>query len=351
MPRRLPGPPERAQRAEQEWQFLPKQPSEYGTLSRNFENLMSFFLGIDGGGTSTRCGIATDSEIVARSAGPSSKVSVVGAGLARAALRAAIEEACEKAGIQPNQIRQTCIGLAGAARTPVVTSIREILEEIVGGAVEVVGDMVIALESGVGPGPGMIVIAGTGSICFGRDSRGETARAGGWGPESSDEGSGTWIGRQAVSAALRAHDSGQNTSLLFAVLKSWRVGSRDELSQKANSIPPPDFSLLAPSVFESARAGDHLASGILDRAGIELADLAFIVARRLWPATQNMTVCPRGGVFLHCEQVRNVFLREFKAKCPEAQMVSAEVDPVAGAIAMARRAWAQPKTPQKRASF
>jgi len=145
---------------------------------------------------------------------------------------------------------------------------------------------------------------------------------------------------------LRAHDSGENTSLLFGVLKTWRVGSRDELSQKANSIPPPDFSLLAASVFESARAGDHLASAILDRAGIELADLAFIVARRLWPATQNMPVCLSGGVLLHCEQVRKVFLREFKAKCPEAQMVSAEVDPVAGAIAIARRAYSTTLRPQ-----
>ena len=300
------------------------------------ENSVTFFLGIDGGGTSTRCGIADEKEILTRSTGPSSKISVVGAGLARSALRTAIAEACERAGIKPQQIGQTCVGLAGAARTPVVKSIQQILEEIVGGAVEVVGDMVIALESAVGSGPGMIVIAGTGSICFGRDSRGETARAGGWGPEISDEGSGTWIGRQAVSSALRAHDSGKNTALLHAVLKTWRAGSRDDLSQKANSSPPPDFSLLTPSVLEAAQASDHLASGILDRAGVELAELAFIVARRLWPAAQNMPVCLTGGVLLHCEQVRNVFLREFKSKCPEAQVSSAEIDPVAGAIAMAR---------------
>jgi len=300
---------------------------------------MTFFLGIDGGGTSTRCAIADEKQILARATGPSSKISVVGPDLARSALLTTIQDGCQQAGVQLRQIRQTCIGLAGAARTPIVNSIQQILDDIVGSAVEVVGDMVIALESAVGSGPGMIVIAGTGSICFGRDGRGETARAGGWGPEISDEGSGTWIGRQAVSAALRAHDSGENTSLLFAVLRTWRVGGRDELSQKANSTPPPDFSLLAPSVFQAAQAGDFLASRILDRAGIELADLAFIVARRLWPAMQNMPVCFTGGVLQHCEQVRNVFLREFKAKCPDAQFVSAEVDPVAGAIAMARRAY------------
>src|SRR5207302_3011235 len=128
-------PRERARRGEQEWRFLPKQPSEYGTLSRNFENPMTFFLGIDGGGTSTRCAIADEKQILARSTGPSSKISVVGPGLARSALLTTIQEACQKAGIQPRQIRQTCVGLAGAARTPIVNSIQQILEDIVGGGV------------------------------------------------------------------------------------------------------------------------------------------------------------------------------------------------------------------------
>ncbi|HEV2114064.1 MAG TPA: BadF/BadG/BcrA/BcrD ATPase family protein, partial [Terriglobales bacterium] len=252
----------------------------------------------------------------------------------------------EKVVTDPKQISQTCIGVAGAARTPVVNSIRQVLEELVGGGIEVVGDMVIALESAFGTGPGMIMIAGTGSICFGRDSRGETARAGGWGPEISDEGSGTWIGRQAVSRALRAHDAGQHTALLPALLSSWGVASRDELSQKANSSPPPDFSLLSSQVFEAARSCDQMASAILDQAGLELAELASVVAHRLWPARQNMQLAFTGGVLLNSEHVRVALLRELKARLPEAEVLNTELDPVAGAVVMARRAWSRSSAPQ-----
>lgn len=313
---------------------------------RNFRNAMGLFLGIDGGGTSTRCALADERGELARASGSSCKISLVGEEATRSALRSVIQEVCSQAGVEPKQISQSCIGVAGAARTPVVDLTRRILEELVGGGVEVVGDMVIALESAFGSGPGIIVISGTGSICFGRDAHGETARAGGWGPEVSDEGSGTWIGRQAVSHALRAHDSGQHTALLPALMSSWGVASRDELSQKANSSPPPDFSLLAPRVFEAAKSSDHLASAILDQAGAELAELASIVAHRLWPARQNMRMAFAGGVLLNSDHVRSAFFGALKTKLPEVEVLAADIDPAAGAIAIARRSAAAPAVRQ-----
>ena len=73
----------------------------------------------------------------------------------------------------------------------------------------------IALEAAFGSGPGVIVIAGTGSIAYGRNREGQTARAGGWGFAISDEGSGHWIGRTAVAAAIGAWDEDpeQNAAL------------------------------------------------------------------------------------------------------------------------------------------
>ncbi len=83
----------------------------------------------------------------------------------------------------------------------------------------------IALEAAFGSGPGVIVIAGTGSIAYGRNAEGQTARAGGWGFAISDEGSGHWIGRTAVAAAIGAwdEDPGQNVPLIEVLLKSWRL--------------------------------------------------------------------------------------------------------------------------------
>ena len=105
------------------------------------------------------------------------------------------------------EISRVCVGLAGAARPEISELVRGMVSETLSGEIKpaeikIVGDMVIALEAAFGSGPGVIVIAGTGSIAYGRNSKGQTARAGGWGFAISDEGSGHWIGRTAVAAAL-----------------------------------------------------------------------------------------------------------------------------------------------------
>jgi len=113
----------------------------------------------------------------------------------------------------------------------------------------VVGDMEIALQAALGAGPGVIVIAGTGSIAYGRDAQGRTARAGGWGFAISDEGSAHWIGRAAVATLLRSADEAADersvkpTSALFCEMKSiWKVESFEQLARTANSMP--DFAAL-----------------------------------------------------------------------------------------------------------
>ena len=115
----------------------------------------------------------------------------------------------------------------------------------------------------------MITIAGTGSIAYGRDARGHTARAGGWGLAISDEGSGQWIGRAAVSAVLGAKDAGQEPPLLATILGLWNLATLDQLVRHANASPAPDFSSLVPSVLAAAEAGNPLARNLLQRAGNE----------------------------------------------------------------------------------
>ena len=125
--------------------------------------------------------------------------------------------------------------------------------------IEVVGDTVIALEAAFGAGPGVIAIAGTGSIVYGRDAAGHTARAGGWGFAVSDEGSGHWIGRRAVSAILSVAIKACETALTAMVLQAWKLNTIDELVQQANSTPPPDFPRLFPIVLRAADEADAIA--------------------------------------------------------------------------------------------
>jgi N-acetylglucosamine kinase-like BadF-type ATPase len=186
--------------------------------------------------------------------------------------------------------------------------------------------MVIAAEAALQHHPGVVAIAGTGSIAFGRNQDGETARAGGWGYAISDEGSGQWIGKTAVSEAMRSFDAQRRTFLLERILHGWQLPSRDDLVRYANSSPPPSFAELFPVVQKAATEHDVLASDILTRAGSELAQLVLTVIHRLWK--------PREA---HSEQVRRSFYNSLRAAWPRAAVCFRIAEPVVGALGLARR--------------
>ena len=296
------------------------------------------FLGIDGGGNQTSCLIGNENSVLGKGRAAGSNLIRVGEARAQEALAAAIRQACMAAKVNPAQINRSCVGLAGAARPEISDLVRRFVSELVSGEIEVVGDMVIALEAAFGNGPGVMVIAGTGSIAYGRGPEGQTARAGGWGFAISDEGSGHWIGRAGVAAVLRAHDESENTGLLEDVMKSWRVGTREQMVLLANASHPPDFAALLPAVLSAAEAGDALARTVLTQAGTELATLARIVIRRLFADAGAVPVAMSGGVFRNCALVRQVFYQALHSGCPTAAVNLTVVEPVRGALQLARKA-------------
>jgi N-acetylglucosamine kinase-like BadF-type ATPase len=306
---------------------------------------VAIFLGIDGGGSKTSCLIGDETSILgAGTAGASNPVRV-GEAQARDALTTAIRQACAVASITPSQIKKTCVGLAGAARPEISGPARLCLAELVAGEIEVVGDMVIALEAAFGGDPGVIVIAGTGSIAYGRNSKGQTARAGGWGFAISDEGSGQWIGRAAVAATVRALDlgdaEGSSESLLGNLMKFWQVETREQLVVVANSTPAPDFSALFPVVLAAADRGDRIALDVLNRAGAELAGLARTVIGRLFSNTtaggDKLAAAMSGGVFSASALVRQVFYNHLRAEPSGVSIHPNVIEPVRGALALARK--------------
>src|ERR1700747_2370862 len=125
---------------------------------------MPLFLGIDGGGTQTRCILGDDTSVLARATGSGCNLLRVGEACAQQSLAGAIHEACVAANVSPRQITRTCAGISGAADDGIASLVQRLLIEIVGGAIEVLGDMEVALEGAFGGGPGIVVIAGTGSI-------------------------------------------------------------------------------------------------------------------------------------------------------------------------------------------
>jgi glucosamine kinase len=336
---------------------------------------MAYYLGIDGGGTKTRCVLADETTVLATATSGGSNIVRLGEAQARDVLRTVVSQVCATAKISPGLIRAICIGAAGAARPEIAATIRNIVAQLisettpeilspttkigatVGGKIEgkieakieakieVVGDSVIALEAAFGGEPGVIAIAGTGSIVYGRDAAGKIARAGGWGFAVSDEGSGHWIGRRAVSAILNAHDQGQGqeTRLIAMILQAWKLKTLDDLVQQANTTPPPDFPRLFPIVLKAAAEGDSIAGDLLADAGTKLAALAAIVIHRLSPGAAPVTlpvamlpVAMTGSVFRQSREVREIFHEALHKSFPEIDLRQELVEPVEGAVARAR---------------
>ena len=302
---------------------------------------MRYFLGIDGGGTKTTCAVGDESRLLATATAGPSNIVRVGEAQTRESLQAAVRQACGAAGITASQVARTCIGGSGAGRPELAAIVRSILAELLPAPIEVVGDMQTALEAAFDTGPGVVVNAGTGSFAYGRNSHGQTLRAGGWGFAIGDEGSAHWIGREALRAVLQESERGDDqaafieTSLVQGLFKAWGVGSVLDLARAGNAVPPPDFAKLFRAVADSK---DEIARNVLRDAGRELARLGEVVIRRLFATDEStVQVALTGGVFRHAELVRQVFYNELRRIDPRARVKTEAVDPVEGALRMARR--------------
>lgn len=299
---------------------------------------MPYFLGIDGGASKTSCVIGDERNLLGRGQGGSSNLIRVGEPSAAQSLKTAILEACSEAGISPLHLANTCVGAAGSDREEVRSAIHRTVASYVGGDVHVVGDMVLALEAAFEDGVGIAVIAGSGSIAYGRNSNNQTARAGGWGHAVSDEGSGFWIGRRAVCEALRALDNGSDkgANLLSELMAALVVASLEQLILKVNSSPTPDFAALVPAVIK-ASATDQISQRVLKQAGEELSELALIVLRMLFQGVAGVRVAMSGGVFANSQIVRDVFYNSLLSKQQGIMPQASVVEPVMGALKLARK--------------
>lgn len=295
---------------------------------------MPLYLGIDAGGTKTDCAVSNGAELLGQATGASCKLARVGKERGRENLQAVILQATDAAHVDPRTIQHVCIGMAGASLAEAVHWAQQTIRELIpDSTIYVAGDHVIAHRAAFGTSPGVLVISGTGSIAFGRNQNGETARAGGWGPNVSDEGSAFWVGREAVTEALHAFDFGQSNGLLATIADCWKVAP-EEVIRLANSSEP-RFSELAGPVVNAAEQGDASARAITDRAGRALAGLASAVINRLWPDGGVVPVALAGGVLQGSPLVRQAFKETMKTEQPQAAVSFAFVRPVLGALEIA----------------
>lgn len=301
---------------------------------------MSYFLGFDGGGTKTDCVLLDANRGVAGEGrgGPGNPLRC-GYEQAFASLREAAAQAIVAAKIGSADVTHVCAGLAGAGRKSVIRRVMVFLaNEFPSAIAQVTTDYEAALEAAVGSGPGVILIAGTGSVAYGRNAAGETARAGGYGPWIGDEGSAFEIGRRAVSAVAHARDAGARPTLLADMIPiALGCPDWDDLILQIMNTPDEVFPKLLPVVAEAAEREDGVAKGILSDSAVRLARLAQTVVRRLGLAEQQFPLVKSGGVFGRSLALDAQVDAVLASAAPRANVSRLEISPALGAARIAAR--------------
>lgn len=294
-------------------------------------------LGIDGGQTATTAAICdlTGRLLGVGRAGPANHVWEPG-GVARArqAVKACLSAAAREAGLRPVVFRAAFLGMTGGdERTR-----RAIARLVRAERYRMENDKVNALACVTEGGPGVVVIAGTGTISYGENARGRSATVSGWGFLLGDEGAGFWIARQAINAATRAYDGrgeptmlGKKLTAAAGVEDLWELHGLIYSERRSRA----EMAALAAVVPEAAAEGDAAAQRILREAGRELGLAAGTVARQLGMQRGAVTVGMVGGVFRGSARVRRAFRRKVRRHAPRARFAEPRFAPVIGSVLLA----------------
>jgi N-acetylglucosamine kinase-like BadF-type ATPase len=202
----------------------------------------------------------------------------------------------------------------------------------------VVNDAMVALEAGAPGAPGVVIISGTGSIAYGRNSANQAARVGGWGHALGDEGSGYWIGRAALRAVLREADRrGPRTALTPLLLRHFGVPEAQSLIHEVyqGSLRPAAIGALAQCVQAAFGEEDPAAVGILRAAADELEAAGVSVSRRLGMVDEPFVFLLAGGIFRAVPWLRDELLRRLPEAVPSSTARLLDVEPASGAVALA----------------
>ena len=276
-----------------------------------------YFLGIDGGQSSTTALIGDESGRVIgygrggpcnHVSGPEARTKFMNA------VGGCVRSAAIRAGIANLNFAASCAGFSGGAEDKAF-----LLDEMfIADKKLVTHDALIALSGATGGEPGVMVISGTGSIAFGRNAAGKTMRAGGWGYVFGDEGGGYSIAREAMRAALRMEEGwGPVTSLRLMLLGF--TGSKDanELLHRlyTQEFSRPQMAAYSKLVDAEAMAGDEVAQTILDQAAGHLAGYARAVRDTLFGADSKVPVRQVGGVFKSA-RLRAAFASRIESESP-----------------------------------
>lgn len=303
---------------------------------------MKYLAGIDGGGTKTHCCI-TDSEanLIDQFFGSASNFQIIGIDNAVKNITGLIENSCKKTAINYDDLAAVLIGTAGAGRRPDAEKLERALidyfnlKEISFNKFFVESDARIALEGAFSGRPGLILISGTGSIIFGKDSNENIYRAGGFGRFIGDEGSGYSIGRNALISAAKEFDGRDSETLITKILsEKFNIKSAEILIREVyqNNF---DIASAATAVLEAAEQNDAAALKIIDKESDEL--LLHISAMIKKIDKPDLEISLMGGLLKEKNFFSKKLIEKIIENFPELKIKEPEMSPAMGAIILAKK--------------
>lgn len=298
-------------------------------------------VGIDGGGSRTRAAIVDGTgRVLGYGEAGASNIHMCGHDRARAAIAEATANASSSAGLASPHFLAAFLGVAGAGTERDREELRAIgreLELAPSEAIDADHDLRIALAGGLAGEPGIVLIAGTGSSCYGRTSDGRVWRAGGWGALLDDVGSGYWLGVQALTAVTRAVDGrGALTSLQPALVSALGIEDIEEILRMTGreGLAREQIAKLAPLVLEADADGDDVAHEIVRHGLDELARMAHAVAQNLGWLSESVRLVFTGGLSEN-GAYRNDFELQLGRRADNICLTEARMPPVLGAALIA----------------
>ncbi len=310
---------------------------------------MSWVLGLDGGGTKTVCILMDDTgQVLGRGEAGACNYQSVGKETAFLSIQAAIAQAMASTGAV--KIEAICLGLAGVARPADIQVAHSFVEQLKSSNslpvtwalqpsnIVICNDALIALVGGVGHDVGIVAIAGTGSIIFGRNHQGCTKRVGGWGYILGDEGSAYYIAVSGMRAALRAYDGrSEPTTLQERIIEHLGLSSLENLIEVIyqQGWGVKEIAALAPIVDGAAASGDEVALTIIEDAVKELVQATQAVIDEIFSPTEVVEVVTTGSVWHSLSLIRDKFQASIVTRSPGAKVIFPLDEPAYGAALLA----------------
>jgi len=298
---------------------------------------MKYIIGVDAGGTKTECIIAdADGNILSEVTTLGGNPLIIGIGKSAENILTAINECNKKIKVNYDEVSMAVIGSAGTGRKEDADKMLNELKRTSNiRNIKVTTDANIALEGAFSGSPGCILIAGTGSIIYGKDERGKLHRVGGFGSIIGDQGGGYSIGRKGLTAVSKELDGRGNKTLLTELVKEkFNIKNFDGLIAGVynKKLPVPDA---APLVIQAAEQDDEAAIKILNDESGELIEHIIAIKKKL--KLEKLKLAFSGSLIGNKNYYSNLLRKRIKEELKFVEVTEAENSPAAGAVLLAKK--------------